>query len=151
LAIEGGHNFRTGKLIGGPVAGLTLQRISVTGFTESGSFTSLSFGDQTRNSAVSEFGYQANYDAEWLRPFAKLAWNHEWTSTDRRVTASLTTIAAPGYSMPAVTLGKDWGTANVGTSVPVTANTSAMIAVTSEFAHKSVTTYGAQAGLSAAF
>jgi outer membrane lipase/esterase len=151
VAVEGGYDVTTGKMTSGPVAGITLQHIKTAGFTETGSFTSLSFGYQTRNSAISELGYQARYDAGWLQPFAKLAWNHEAASTDRQVTASLTTIAAPDYSMPAVVLGKDWDTGYLGTSLPMAANTSATIVVSSEFAQKSVTSYGAQAGLSVTF
>ena len=150
-AFEGGYNIAAGMLTSGPVAGVTLQHIKVSGFTESGSFTSLSFGDQTRDSAVSEFGYQASYNAGWIQPFAKAAWNHEWAATDRDVTAALTTIAAPSYSMPAVEFGRDWGTVNLGATVPVAAHTNAMIAMTSQFAQKSVTGYGAQVGLNAAF
>ena len=66
------------------------------------------------------------YQAQWKkrqieigmwRPFAKLVWNHELASTDRSVTASLTTVAAPSYWMPAVVLGRDWSTGTVGTTV----------------------------------
>ena len=77
----------------GPLAGIVLQRINVNGFTETdsfapiGGFTALSFGDQTRNSAVTELGYQASIDFGKWRPFAKLVWNHELASTDRAVTA----------------------------------------------------------------
>jgi outer membrane lipase/esterase len=151
IGFEGGYNFTVGMLTSGPLAGVTLQHIKVSGFTETGSFTSLSFGDQTRDSAVSELGYQASYDAGWLQPFAKAAWHHEWAATDREVSASLTTIVAPSYSMPAVEFGKDWGAINLGALVPIAAHTNAMIAMTSQFAQKSVTAYGAQVGLNAAF
>ena len=92
------------------MAGMVLQRVHIGGFTESGSFTSLAFDDQDRNSAVSRLGYQVTFDAGAFRPFAKAVWNHEFADTDRTVTAYLTTITAPGFSMPAVVLGKDWGT-----------------------------------------
>jgi outer membrane lipase/esterase len=151
IALEGGYNIAAGMLTSGPVVGVTLQHIKVSGFTETGSFTSLSFGDQTRDSAVSEFGYQASYNAGWLQPFAKAAWHHEWASTDRQMTATLTTITAPSYSMPAVEFGKDWGAINLGAIVPIAAHTNAMIAMTSQFAEKSVIAYGAQVGLNAAF
>ena len=74
----------------GPVAGIVLQRIHVNGFTETdafasiGGFTALSFADQTRNSAVSELGYQASVDFGIWHPFAKLVWNHEFASTTAR-------------------------------------------------------------------
>jgi uncharacterized protein YhjY with autotransporter beta-barrel domain len=37
-------------------------------------------------------------------PFAQVLWDHEFKGV---VTASLTTIAAPSDSMPAVVLGRD--------------------------------------------
>ncbi len=117
LALETGYNFVQGQLTHGPLAGVLLQRIHIDGFTESGSFTSLAFDEQKRNSAVTELGYQASFDAGMWRPFAKAAWYHELVSTDRLVTAFLTTIAAPGFSLPAVVFGSDWGMASVGTTV----------------------------------
>jgi uncharacterized protein YhjY with autotransporter beta-barrel domain len=89
----------------GPVVGIVLQHITVNGYTETdpfaaiGGFTALSFGDQTRNSAVTELGYQAGLALGRWQPFTKLVWNHELASTDRSVTASLTTIVAPSYWM----------------------------------------------------
>ena len=105
LAGEAGYKFIKGPLTHGPVTGLTWQRVKVDGFTETdsfGGFTALSFGDQVRNSAVTELGYQVFYDIGKWRPFAKLVWDHELVSSDRSVTASLTTTVAPSYSMPAV-------------------------------------------------
>ena len=61
LAGELGYEFHTGFLTHGPVAGFILQRVDINGFTESGSFTSLSFGRQIRNSEVGALGYQAGF------------------------------------------------------------------------------------------
>ena len=79
--------------------------------------TSLSFVDQIRNSEVSALGYRASFDWRDGHPFAQVVWNHEFDPLSRLVTASLTTIAAPSYSLPAVVLGRDWATATVGTEV----------------------------------
>ena len=51
-----GYDFHFEHITYGPVAGMTLQQVHVDGFTESGSFTSLGFGAQTRSSAVSDLG-----------------------------------------------------------------------------------------------
>jgi len=150
LASEIGYRFFDGKFTHGPVVGIALQRVGVDGFTESGSFTSLSFDEQNRNSAVSEIGYQASYDAGQFRPFAKAVWNHELASTDRDVTAHLTTIAAPSFSLPAVAFGKDWGTASVGTSVRISNRVSGLAAFTGQFAQQGVTNYGGQLGVNIA-
>jgi outer membrane lipase/esterase len=117
------YNFAAGPFTHGPLAEMLLQQVHINGYTETdafgaiGGFTALSFSGQTRNSAVGELGYQASVDVGIWSPFAKIAWDHEFAATDRSVAASLTTISAPSYSMPAVLLGTDWATASVGTSV----------------------------------
>ncbi|HEY2528277.1 MAG TPA: autotransporter domain-containing protein [Xanthobacteraceae bacterium] len=151
LASEIGYKFSNSAFTHGPIAGMILQRIYVDGFTEASGITALSFDDQIRNSAVSELGYQVSYDAGQLRPYAKLVWNHELASTDRSVTASLTTIAAPSFSLPAVVLGKDWGTATLGAEVPISDRVKGYAAFTSEFAQNSTNFYSAQVGLNVSF
>lgn len=137
----------------GPVLGLVLQRVHVDGYTETdafaavGGFTALSFGDQTRDSAVSEIGYQASLDLGKWQPFAKIAWNHEWASLDRSVTASLTSTVAPAYSLPAVILGRDWGSGMVGTRLKVGQGMTGYVAFMSELAQNNATVYGGQIGL----
>jgi outer membrane lipase/esterase len=140
----------------GPLAGIVLQRINVNGFTETdsfapiGGFTVLSFGDQTRNSAVTELGYQASIDFGRWRPFAKLVWNHELASTDRAVTASLTSIAAPSYWMPAVILGKDWGSGTIGATATIAQGITGYATFSGQMAQHNVVTYGGQVGLNVA-
>ena len=140
----------------GPVVGIVLQRITVDGYTETdpfaaiGGFTALSFADQTRNSAVTELGYQASIDLGNWRPFAKLAWNHELASTDRSVTASLTSVVAPSYWMPAVVLGKDWGSATIGTTAGFAPGVTAYATLSSQIGQQNVVTYGGQVGINVA-
>jgi outer membrane lipase/esterase len=79
-------------------------------------------------------------------------WNHELADTDRQVTAFLTSASfAPDYSLPAVTFGKDWGTAQLGTSVKLAPDVTAFAALNSQFAEQNVTTYGGQVGVNVAF
>jgi outer membrane lipase/esterase len=142
----------------GPVVGVTLQQVRVDGFTETdqfasiGGFTALSFLAQTRNSAVTELGYQASTDIGIWHPFGKLVWNHELVDPNRDVTAFLTSASfAPGYSLPAVVLGTDWGTATLGTSIKLSPNVTGVATFISQFAQESVTTYGGQVGVNVAF
>jgi outer membrane lipase/esterase len=151
LAGEVGYDFHNGFITHGPVAGFILQQVWVAGFTETGSFTSLSFGDQIRNSEVGLLGYQANFDYGIWHPFAQLLWDHEFDPLNRVVTASLTTIAAPSYSMPAVVLGRDWATATVGTQVTINRSWSALASFTAQVGEQNVTNYGGLIGLNYAF
>jgi outer membrane lipase/esterase len=132
LAAEFGYEFRTGNLLHGPVIGLILQRVNVGGFTESGSFTSLAFGDQVRDSEVTALGYQAHLDLGRLMPYLQVVWNHECASLNQMVSASLTTVTAPSYSLPAVQLGRDWATLTVGTQAKITPELNGFASVTTQ-------------------
>ena len=156
LAAEGGYNFRSGPVTHGPLAGMLLQHIYVDGYTETdpfaavGGFTALSYANQIRNSAVSELGYQASLQIGNWAPFAKLTWDHEFAGANRTVTASLTTIAAPSYYMPAVVFGTDWMTLSAGTSFRLERGITGYAMFTSGLAQNNVTSYGAQVGVNVA-
>ena len=151
LAAESGYDFHFSNIVHGPIAGMTLQQVHVNGFTESGNFTSLGFASQTRNSAVADFGYRLTIDCGRWVPFARAAWYHEFASTGREVTASLTTSAAPFYSMPAVTTGTDWAGLTAGTRLKIAANVTGLLAFTGSAAQQSVSTYGGQIGVNVSF
>jgi outer membrane lipase/esterase len=151
LAGEGGYDFKAGALTHGPVAGMTVQQVHIDGFAESGSFTSLGFAAQTRNSAVGAFGWQVAYDAGRWRPFAKATWAHEFASPNRNVTASLTTSVAPSYSLPAIVTGADWAVATAGTTVKLARNVTGLFALTGTAAQKNLAAYGGQVGVNVAF
>ncbi len=156
LAAEGGYNFESGPVTHGPLAGVLLQRVYIDGYTETdqfaavGGFTALSFANQTRDSAVSELGYQASVKLGNWSPFAKLTWDHEFAGAGRTVTASLTTIAAPSYTMPAVVPGTDWMALSAGTSVRLERGITGFAMFTGEAAQKNVTSYGGQIGVNVA-
>jgi outer membrane lipase/esterase len=78
-------------------------------------------------------------------------WDHEFDSLNRSVTASLTTTAAPSYSMPAVVLGRDWATATVGTQVRIDRSWSGLVSFTAQIGQQNVTNYGGLIGLNYAF
>lgn len=151
LASFTGYDMVNGLITHGPVTGFVLQQVYIGGFTESGSFTSLAFASQVRDSAVTTLGYRASLELGPWRPYAQVLWDHELASPDRLVTASLTTIAAPSFAMPAVVLGRDWATATVGTTLSWDKRYTALIGFTGEIAQGGATAYGAQVGLNVAF
>ena len=104
LALRGGYDFHVGPVTTGPVVGAVLQQVRIDGFTETGSsgVTALSFGSQTRGSAVSQLGWRGSVDLGNWQPFAEMEWNHELANKNRTITASLTSIAAPSWSAAAV-------------------------------------------------
>lgn len=143
----------------GPVAGIILQRVGVSGFAESdmfagdsdGGFTALTYGSQVRNSAVTELGLQAGLDVGLWHPYGKLVWNHELNADNRVVTAIEPEIPfAPAFSMPAVSFGRDWATAMVGTIVKLGRGITGYASFSSELGQGDVTYYGGQLGLNVA-
>jgi outer membrane lipase/esterase len=74
-------------------------------------------------------------------------WDHEFDPLNRMVTASLTSIAAPSYSMPAVVLGRDWATATVGTQFTLTSAWSGLASVTGQLGQNHATAFGGLIGL----
>jgi outer membrane autotransporter protein len=121
LALRGGYDLHLGPVSTGPVAGAVLQQVRIGGFTETGSsgYTALSFGSQTRGSAVTQPGWRVSVDAGNWQPFADVQWNHEWADKNRTITASLTSIAAPSWSSPAVPIAANWASGSVGVSYRV--------------------------------
>src|SRR5262249_16425570 len=147
FSVRTGHNTVVGPVTFGPVIGLTLQSIHVDDFAESGNVTSLAFSNLYRHSAVGVLGYQASFDFGRFQPFAKVLWNHEFVANDRLVTASLTSTVAPSYTMPAVSLGKDWASATAGVSVGLGKGVTGLASFTGQLGQDRVTTYGGQVGL----
>jgi outer membrane lipase/esterase len=74
-------------------------------------------------------------------------WDHEFDSLNRLVTASLTTIAAPSYSLPAVVLGRDWATTTVGTQLTFTSAWSGLASFTAQLGQDRATVYGGLIGV----
>jgi outer membrane lipase/esterase len=150
-AFQGGYKFWNGSLTHGPVAGFIYQNVNIGAFTETGSFTSLAFGNQSRVSDVGQLGYRASYEWREYQPFIQAAWNHEFADTGRSVTASLTTAVAPSYSLPAVILGKDWGEVKGGVTIDMGSGVKVLAVGSADIAQSSATVYGGQIGFNIAF
>ena len=149
LAATAGYDLKWGLLTHGPYVGLTLQRVHVDGFTETSiGPVALSFADQTRNSVVGALGYRLNWDLGTFKPFANIAWKHEFASDDRSVTASLTT-SERSELFPSGRDGRaGLGCTTAGTLVDLGNGVTAHGSVTSSFGQDNAVTYGAQVGLS---
>ena len=92
-------------------------------------------------------GYQVRFGWGNWHPFLQLAWDHEFDPLDRIVTAWLTTIVAPSYSLPAVVPGRDWGTATIGTQLTLTSAWSGLASFTAQLGQNHATVFGGLIGL----
>jgi outer membrane lipase/esterase len=153
LALRGGGDFQFGTVTTGPVAGVILQQVRLNGFTESGTtgVTALSFGGQTQGSAVTQLGWRGAMDLGKWRPFAEVAWNHEWASANRWITTSLTSIAAPSYVMPAAAIAKNWASAMLGASYRLTPQVALLGSLSAAVFNPQLASYGGDVGINIAF
>lgn len=161
LALRAGGDLHWGPVTTGPVAGLVLQQVRIKGFAESGSsgaatgangVTALSFGEQIRDSAVSQLGWRASVDAADWRPFAEAKWNHELVDqSGRKVKAALTSAVAAPYSMASAPVSSDWATASVGTSYRISERVMVRGAASAMAFSSQTISYGGDIGLSVGF
>ncbi|WP_043632252.1 autotransporter outer membrane beta-barrel domain-containing protein [Desulfovibrio sp. TomC] len=161
LALRLGGDLRLGPVTTGPVAGLVVQQVRIKGFAESGSsgtatgsngVTALSYGEQIRDSAVSQLGWRASVDlADW-RPFAEAKWNHELVDqSGRMVKAALTSTTAAPYALRAAPVAADWATASVGSSYKISERIMVRGAASATLSNPQVIGYGGDVGLSVSF
>jgi len=153
LALRAGGDIRLGPVTTGPVAGLVLQQVRIKGFTESGTsgVTALSFGAQTRDSAVTQLGWRVLADVGRWRPFAQATWHHELADTQRKVKAALTSAVAPPYSMDAVPSAADWGVASLGSTFKINDQVMLRASVSTTFSNPQLTSLGGELGVSVSF
>ena len=134
-SFETGHDFTQSTITHGPLASLTLQSAHLAGFTEinaQSDLTALRFDAQRRDSGVFGLGWGASIDLGALRPFTRVVWNRELLTGDQFVTASIISVAAPNYSMPAVPLTRDWVNAEIGVRYMASEALAGFIAVSSQ-------------------
>ena len=153
LALRGGYDFKIGPFTTGPVAGAVLQQVRINGFTETGTsgVSALSFGSQTRGSAISQLGWRGSVDLGDWQPFAELAWNHEWANKNRTIVASLTSIAAPSWSAAGVPIASDWAAASLGASYKLSSQVIIRGTASAFFANPQASGYGGELSLNVAF
>ena len=153
LALRGGRDFTLGSITTGPVLGLVMQQAYVNDFTENGAtgVTALSFGSQTRNSLVSQFGWRVLADWGSLQPFAEANWNHEWGDRNRSIMTTLTSVAAPSYFMDAAPVGSDWAALSLGSYYKLSSRAILRGSLFSMFGNPQMESYGGELGLNVCF
>ncbi len=153
VALRGGCELGVGRFATGPVAGLVVQQVEIDGFTETGDsgVTALSFDGQTRESLVTQLGWRLLADQGDFRPFAEMNWNHECAGRDRTVTASLTSVGAPSYTMDAVPAVSDWATTSLGAFYALSPRVMLRGSASAMFINPQMTTCGGELGLNYSF
>lgn len=149
FALRIGRDMKFGPVTTGPVVGMVMQKVKLNGFTENGTtgITALSFDEITRHSLICQIGWRISTDIDAWQPFAEAKWNHECSEKNRTVTASLSTVVAPAYSMDAVPVTSDWATISMGTSYKLNSRVMLQGSVSALAFASEVTSYRSDLGL----
>lgn len=150
-ALQTGYNFEYQGISHGPIVGYQYVNTNINGFTESGNFNSLKFGSQDINAQVGSVGYQAQTKVgNWL-PFVKAVYNSQLGNLDRNVTATLTTVTAPSYYMPAIGYGRNWTNLTAVLGYQIDSKTVVRASFTQQISQQNVSSYSAMLGLNSYF
>lgn len=118
LGLNAGYEFKGEKLTHGPVLSVLSQNIDVDGYAESqpAESTSLAFLDQSYDSLITSFGWQASYRIDdHLVPYARLTWDKQHEDAARDVKARSQSIAGSlPYSVPGVQFDDSYLTLQMG-------------------------------------
>lgn len=119
-----GYNFRSGNWVFTPNASVSYTRISLDGFSETGSLAPLAYPDQHQESLRSEIGAKIAYNAILnngvvLTPQIRIAWQHEFMDSTQTMDSrfisggSMFTVAGPH-------MDRDRATISAGISAQLT-------------------------------
>ncbi len=120
-AAQFGGEFDLGWVLGaseslrhGPFFGLSLLNQEIKGYRESGnSSTAMNFSDFSRNSLIARGGYRLGWSIGGLRPYARIAYEHELEDDPILVSAGSNTMpgrfSIPGFMPSSSTVSADLG------------------------------------------
>jgi uncharacterized protein YhjY with autotransporter beta-barrel domain len=147
VALRTGYDFDWHQVTHGPVVGLAYQSTNINGFAESGNFTSLAFGKQTVNATIASVGYQVSAKVNNWIPFARVMYNNQSGADNRQITTGLTTVQAPSYAMPAVSVGNNWTDLTTGIGYQVSKDTVVRVSFTEQVGQTNVNSYNTMLSL----
>jgi len=109
-----GYVFGGETFAHGPFAGVVWQEATVGAYAEDSiSSTSMNFGEFSRESMVTRFGWQLQADFGALKPYARLAWNSEDESARTVVNAGSNSMGGR-FALDGFAPGEDWTSADLG-------------------------------------
>ena len=143
-AAQFGGEFDLGWVLGaseslrhGPFFGLSLLNQEVKGFRESGnSSTAMNFSDFSRNSLIARGGYRLGWSIGGLRPYARIAYEHELEDDPILVSAGSNTM--PGrFSIPGFTPSSSTVSTDLGVSAKLGKRASGLVGYSGRFGEDS--------------
>lgn len=104
--LDGGYEFRHGRLTFGPTAGVQYVHWQADGFEEGGAgIANLTIGDQCSESLRSRLGGRVSYRASWYdgkvtaTPHFGASWQHEYLNDSRGITSQFSQIGGSSFTV----------------------------------------------------
>jgi outer membrane lipase/esterase len=151
--LEGGYELTFDRLVTGPVLGLLAQDLRIDNFNEKNAgVIDLGFGTQHRHSLVGSAGWQLEYRAQMLKPYARIAVDHDFE--DNQHSVEVTALSVPEalpFTMPVEGPDRTRYTAQLGLSGALPGGGKFNIGATQHFAQDDQRDLQIFGGISVAF
>ena len=120
-----GYDIHNGKWTFTPFASLAFTRMTLNGFTETGSTSPLIFPTQSQDSLRSDLGMKVAYSIAMdngvvITPQMRLSWQHEYLDSTQSIDSSF--VSAPGspFTVNGPSIGRDRAVISAGLNVQLT-------------------------------
>ena len=148
--VASGYDFHLGHLRIGPTAALQYTVASLDGFTERGSAAPLKVSSDSQDSLLTDVGFRAaDYlpvGSVILGPFARVAWEHEYSYSSLPISASLADIPNSPIKVNGPRLGHDSAVINAGVSVQWTSHLSTYVSYDGQLGRSRYNSNGVSGG-----
>jgi outer membrane autotransporter protein len=128
---------------------------SLDGFTEQGSVAPLKVSSDSQDSLITDVGFRATesfqIDGVLLRPFVRVAWEHEYSYSSLPISASLTAIPVSPATVSGPTLGRNSAVINAGLTVQWTSHLSSYLSYEAQLGRSRYGSNGVSGGFRYSF
>ncbi len=122
--LNGGYDIHRGKWTITPSASVAYTRITLNGFTETGSPSSLQFPTQSQDSLLTDVGVRVAYSTMVLgmvvTPQVRLSWQHEYLDSTQSLKASSLPGPSSVFTVSGPDMNRDRAVLSAGLDVQVT-------------------------------
>lgn len=126
--LNAGYDMRSGNWILSPNASVSYTRVTLDGFTETGSMTPLNYPTQHQDSLRTELGLTLAYEAQLgsmkITPQVRVGWQHEFFDSTQSIDSRFTGGSSPLFTVDGPHMGRDRAVLSAGVNVQITPNVS---------------------------
>jgi outer membrane autotransporter protein len=121
--INTGYDFRRGNWTFSPTASIAHTRVTLDGFTETGSLSPLSYPTQHQDSLRTELGariaYTAVFNGVTITPQLRIAWQHEFLDSTQSIDSRFAGGGGPTFTVDGPHMSRDRAVVSAGVSARI--------------------------------